>query len=46
MYAKVGTDGEDEAGVGNGYVRRFNTDGVRDPTFGIDKGELNSPWVV
>jgi uncharacterized protein (TIGR03118 family) len=46
MYAKVGTDGEDEAGVGNGFVRRFNTDGVRDLTFGINNGPLNSPWGV
>lgn len=44
MYAKVGIDGDDEAGIGNGYVRRFNTDGVRDLTFGIDNGPLNSPW--
>ena len=44
MYAKVGTDGEDEAGVGNGFVRRFNTNGVRDLTFGVNNGALNSPW--
>jgi uncharacterized protein (TIGR03118 family) len=43
-YAKVGTDGKDEAGIGNGYVRRFNTDGVRDLTFVINNGPLNSPW--
>jgi uncharacterized protein (TIGR03118 family) len=46
MYAKVGTDGKDEEGVGNGFVRRFNTDGVRDLTFGINNGPLNSPWGV
>ncbi len=46
MYAKVGSDGEDEAGVGNGFVRRFNTDGVRDLTFGINNGPLNSPWGI
>jgi uncharacterized protein (TIGR03118 family) len=46
MYAKVGPDGKSEAGVGNGYVRRFNTDGVRDLTFGINNGALNSPWGV
>jgi uncharacterized protein (TIGR03118 family) len=46
MYAKFGTDGHDEEGVGNGFVRRFNTDGVRDPTFGIDNGALNSPWGI
>ena len=47
MYAKVGTDGEDEAGVGNGFVRRFNTNGVLDLTFGINGSPtvpLNSPW--
>jgi uncharacterized protein (TIGR03118 family) len=44
MYAKVGTGGDDEPGVGNGYVRRFSTDGVKDPTFAINQGELNSPW--
>ena len=43
-YAKVGTDGKDEAGIGNGFVRRFNTNGVRDLTFGINNGPLNSPW--
>ena len=46
MYAKVGIDGKDEAGVGNGFVRRFNTDGVRDLTFGINNGPLNSPWGI
>ncbi|HBB98776.1 MAG TPA: TIGR03118 family protein [Blastocatellia bacterium] len=46
MYAKVGTDGKDEEGVGNGFVRRFNTSGVRDLTFGINNGALNSPWGV
>jgi uncharacterized protein (TIGR03118 family) len=43
-YAKVGTDGDDEPGVGNGFVRKFNTDGVRDLTFAINNGALNSPW--
>ncbi|MFL6521226.1 MAG: TIGR03118 family protein [Chthoniobacterales bacterium] len=45
-YAKVGTDGDDEPGVGNGFVRRFNTNGVRDLTFGINNGPLNSPWGI
>ena len=36
--------GLDVPGVGNGYVRRFNTSGVRDLTFGINNGALNSPW--
>jgi uncharacterized protein (TIGR03118 family) len=44
MYAKVGVDGLPEDGVGNGFVRRFNTNGVRDLTFGINNGPLNSPW--
>jgi uncharacterized protein (TIGR03118 family) len=43
-YAKVGPDGRDQEGVGNGFVRKFNTDGVRDLTFGINNGALNSPW--
>ena len=46
MYAKVGTGGDDAAGIGNGYVRRFSTDGVKDATFAIDNGPLNSPWGV
>jgi uncharacterized protein (TIGR03118 family) len=45
-YAKVGTDGRPEDGVGNGFVRRFNTNGVRDLTFGINNGPLNSPWGI
>jgi uncharacterized protein (TIGR03118 family) len=45
-YAKVGTDGKAESGVGNGFVRRFNTDGVRDLTFGINNGALNAPWGI
>ncbi|MEY2482696.1 MAG: hypothetical protein QOK24_1224 [Verrucomicrobiota bacterium] len=45
MYAKFnpGTN-KDEEGIGNGFVRRFNTNGVRDLTFGINNGPLNSPW--
>ncbi|HZI85593.1 MAG TPA: TIGR03118 family protein, partial [Pyrinomonadaceae bacterium] len=43
-YAKVGTGGLPEDGVGNGFVRRFNTNGVRDLTFGINNGALNAPW--
>ncbi|MGH9872953.1 MAG: TIGR03118 family protein [Pyrinomonadaceae bacterium] len=47
MYAKVDPmTGLDEDGVGNGFVRRFNTNGVRDLTFGINNGALNSPWGV
>lgn len=43
-YAQVGPGGLPVAGVGNGYVRKFNTDGVRDLTFGINNGALNAPW--
>lgn len=43
-YAKVGADGKDEEGVGNGFVRKFNTNGVRDLAFAINNGALNSPW--
>jgi uncharacterized protein (TIGR03118 family) len=45
-YAKVGPGGLDEEGVGNGFVRRFNANGVRDLTFGINNGPLNSPWGI
>jgi uncharacterized protein (TIGR03118 family) len=45
-YAKVGAGGLDEEGVGNGFVRRFNLNGVRDLTFGINNGALNSPWGI
>jgi uncharacterized protein (TIGR03118 family) len=45
MYAKVDKNtGLSEPGVGFGFVRRFNTNGVRDLTFGINNGALNSPW--
>ena len=45
-YAKVGSGGLAEEGVGNGYVRKFNTNGVRDLTFAINNGALNAPWGV
>jgi uncharacterized protein (TIGR03118 family) len=43
-YAKVGPDGRSENGPGFGFVRRFNTNGVRDLTFGINNGPLDAPW--
>jgi len=46
VYAKVGLNGRAEAGVGNGFVRRFNANGVRDLTFGINNGALNAPWGI
>ena len=45
MYAKFDPmTGEDIDGVGNGFVRRFFPNGVRDLSFGINNGPLNSPW--
>lgn len=51
MYAKFDpVTGRDIDGVGNGLVRKFNTDGVRDLTFAINDistnpaSRLNSPW--
>lgn len=45
-YAKVGAGGRAEDGVGNGFVRRFDANGVRDLTFGINNGALNAPWGI
>jgi len=48
-YAKVAPSGLPEDGVGNGFVRRFNTNGVLDATFAINNGPLsplNVPWGV
>jgi uncharacterized protein (TIGR03118 family) len=45
-YAKVGPTGEEENAPGNGFVRRFNTNGVRDLTFGINNGLLDAPWGI
>ena len=44
-YAKIDPmTGRDIEGVGNGYVRKYDTNGVRDLTFAINQGQLNSPW--
>jgi uncharacterized protein (TIGR03118 family) len=45
-YAKLATNGMDAISSGGGYVRRFNMNGVRDLTFGIDNGQLNAPWGI
>jgi uncharacterized protein (TIGR03118 family) len=46
-YALVNTmTGQSQSGVGNGFVRRFNANGVRDLTFGINNGALNAPWGI
>jgi uncharacterized protein (TIGR03118 family) len=44
-YAKVGPDGRDQAGMGNGYVDIFNTDGSLVKRF-AERGSLNSPWGI
>ncbi|MBC8029291.1 MAG: TIGR03118 family protein [Pyrinomonadaceae bacterium] len=33
-------------GAGRGFVRRFNTDGVRDTTFAANGVTLNAPWGI
>lgn len=43
-YARVGGDGLPVDGVGNGYVRKFTTDGALVPGFAINNGALNAPW--
>ncbi len=45
MYAKVGPDGRDLKGVGNGVVSIFRTDGSFVKRF-ASRGFLNSPWGV
>jgi uncharacterized protein (TIGR03118 family) len=42
-YAKVGPDGDEEKGVGNGFVDIFKTDGSFVKRF-ASKGTLNAPW--
>jgi len=44
-YAKVGPDGDDVSGVGNGFVREFDADGNLVSRVG-SRGQLNSPWGV
>jgi uncharacterized protein (TIGR03118 family) len=44
-YAKLGPDGEDQAGPGHGLVNVFNTDGSFVRRF-ASRGSLNSPWGV
>ncbi|HYY96533.1 MAG TPA: TIGR03118 family protein [Pyrinomonadaceae bacterium] len=48
-YAKVGPSQSEpvEDGDGKGFVRRFDANGVRDPSFAIDNlpaNHLNAPW--
>jgi uncharacterized protein (TIGR03118 family) len=45
MYAKVGSDGEEEKGAGLGIVDIFNPDGSFVKRF-ASRGALNAPWGV
>jgi uncharacterized protein (TIGR03118 family) len=45
MYAKVGADGDEEKGPGNGFVDIFKTDGSFVKRF-ASKGTLNAPWGI
>ncbi|HEY4291226.1 MAG TPA: TIGR03118 family protein [Puia sp.] len=45
LYAKVGPDGRDQAGMGNGFVDIYNTDGSFVKRF-ASRGSLNAPWGV
>jgi uncharacterized protein (TIGR03118 family) len=44
-YAKVGPTGDDVAGMGNGFVDIYNTDGSLVRRF-VSAGQLNSPWGI
>jgi uncharacterized protein (TIGR03118 family) len=43
MYAKVGPEGDEEKGAGNGYVSVFETNGNFVKRL-VSKGALNAPW--
>jgi uncharacterized protein (TIGR03118 family) len=45
MYAKLGSDGEEEKGAGLGYVDIYNPDGTLAGRF-ASQGDLNAPWGV
>jgi uncharacterized protein (TIGR03118 family) len=44
-YAKVGADGESEAGKGKGFVDIFSTDGKLIKRF-AERDKLNAPWGI
>ncbi len=44
-YAKVGANGRDQAGVGNGFVDIYNTDGSWVKRF-ASRNFLNAPWGI
>lgn len=45
LYAKVASNGEEQAGAGNGYVSIFTTAGNFVKRF-ASKGSLNAPWGI
>ncbi len=45
MYAKVGPTGRSEAGMGNGFVDIYTTNGVFVKRF-ASNGQLNAPWGI
>ncbi|WP_461488263.1 TIGR03118 family protein [Pontibacter sp. HJ8] len=45
LYAKVGADGEEEKGMGNGFVSVFNPDGSFVKRF-ASRGTLDAPWGI
>ena len=45
MYAKVGPDGDEVKGMGNGYVSIFYRNGIFYKRF-ASRGQLNAPWGV
>ncbi len=45
VYAKVGPNGIDQPGSGNGYISIFTKDGVFGRRF-TTRGQLNSPWGI
>ncbi len=45
MYAKLGSDGDEEKGAGLGYVDIFKPDGAFVSRF-ASQGDLNAPWGV
>jgi len=45
MYAKLGSDGDEEVGPGNGFVDIYNPDGSLMKRL-VSRGQLNAPWGV
>jgi uncharacterized protein (TIGR03118 family) len=45
LYAKVGADGEEEVGSGNGYVDIYDPNGTLIKRL-VSRGQLNAPWGI